>query len=49
MPMNVGMGRVGQFNMGGTREEVIRVSTGARATIFDTGVKQQENAKKKEE
>ena len=49
MPMNGWYVWSGSMQYGGAREEGIRVSTGARATIFDTGVKQQENAKQKDQ
>ena len=38
-------GRSGPIWHGGTREKGVGVPTGARATIFVTGGKQQENAK----
>ena len=45
MLMNGEDGRSGQIWYGGAREKGIGVPTGARATIFVTGDKQQENAK----
>ena len=48
MPMNGEDERSGSIKYGGTREKGIWVPTGAQATIFVTGVKQQENTKKQE-
>ena len=42
------MSVVDQLSMGGAREKGIWVPTGARATIFVTGGKHQENTKKQE-
>ena len=49
MLMNGEDGRSGPIQYGGAREKDIGVPTGARATIFATGSKQQENAKQEEE
>ena len=49
MLMNGEDGRSGPIQYGGAREKGIGVLTGARATIFATGSKQQENAKQEEE
>ena len=43
--MNGEDGRSGSIQCGGAREKGIGVPTGARATTFVTGGKQQENAK----
>ena len=48
MPMNDEDERSGSIKYGGAREKGIWVPTGARATIFVTGGKQQENTKKQE-
>ena len=49
MPMNGGDRRSGCMNYGGTHGEGMGVPTGARATMFVTGGKPQETAKKKAE
>ena len=47
MPMNGGDWRSGSMQCGGAREEGMEVPTGARATIFAMGGKEQENSKPK--
>ena len=49
MPTNGGDRRSGPIPHGGAREKGMEVTRRARATIFPTGCKEQENAKQEEE